>query len=496
MTADEVPMASRDERYVGRLRSFLAREGLVVTMLAIWVAAVAFAMPSILVGDTWLSFVDGRLLAQHGLPHHDSLTLWTLGRHWTDQQWLAHLALYELARHGLTGPLVLGVACVTLTGAILAVAARQLGSSPRSTALALGLPITATAWMMQARSQIFAEVLFAAVLALLVLDARRPGRRVLLVLPLLVVWANLHGSVALGAVLCVGYALLSALSPRTRRRSLILLACSPLCLLVSPYGFDLVRYYRLMLVNPPFAPYVVEWRRLPLTWGYSFFFASVGLVAVLYVLRRRALTTFEQLILPVLAAGSFWTGRNTLWFELAAVLAVPRMLDALLPSRIGSEDAVGRTNTLVAFAGLVAAAFFCTIGLVKAGTRLDRVLPPAAAAAVASAAGAHGTVLAYDSQADWLLWREPSLAGRVAYDVRFELLDRRELVELRGLLHGVVAASWRRCGASARVVTFAKPADAAAAAGVLARDARTVFSSPTFVVVEQPGADPGACRRL
>jgi hypothetical protein len=39
-------------------------------------------------------------------------------------------------------------------------------------------------------------------------------------------------------------------------------------------------------------------------------------------------------------------------------------------------------------------------------------------------------VLADDVHADWLLWREPSLRGRVAYDVRFELLSRPEIIEL------------------------------------------------------------------
>jgi hypothetical protein len=44
--------------------------------------------------------VSGREVAQHGLPHHDSLTLWTLGARWIDQQWLGQLFYYGLARRG------------------------------------------------------------------------------------------------------------------------------------------------------------------------------------------------------------------------------------------------------------------------------------------------------------------------------------------------------------------------------------------------------------
>ncbi len=34
---------------------------------------------------------------------------------------------------------------------------------------------------------------------------------------------------------------------------------------------------------------------------------------------------------------------------------------------------------------------------------------------------------------DWLLWRDPALAGRVAYDVRFELLSPARLFALTSL---------------------------------------------------------------
>ena len=39
-------------------------------------------------------------------------------------------------------------------------------------------------------------------------------------------------------------------------------------------------------------------------------------------------------------------------------------------------------------------------------------------------------VLADDATADWLLWRLPELRGRVAYDVRFEVLTRAQIKRL------------------------------------------------------------------
>ena len=80
-------------------------------------------------------------------------------------------------------------------------------------------------------------------------------------LPLLVLWANLHGSVVLGA----GLAMLLGVVEMVRARRLAwiplaLVVLSPLCVLASPYGRKLVAYYDLMLVDAPFAPILREWQ--------------------------------------------------------------------------------------------------------------------------------------------------------------------------------------------------------------------------------------------
>ena len=41
---------------------------------------------------------------------------------------------------------------------------------------------------------------------------------------------------------------------------LALVVLSPLCVLATPYGWDIVAYYRLMLVDAPFAPILREWQ--------------------------------------------------------------------------------------------------------------------------------------------------------------------------------------------------------------------------------------------
>ena len=132
-----------------------------------------------------------------------SLTILGEGATWTDQQWLPQVLFY--AAHDLAGMrlvILFGIALVLTALAFAAATARTSGGSSRSTFLVGFLAVLAGPWGWTIRAQTTALPLFAATLWLLV-DASRRGvrRRTLLVLPLLVVWANLHGSVILGAIL-------------------------------------------------------------------------------------------------------------------------------------------------------------------------------------------------------------------------------------------------------------------------------------------------------
>ncbi len=488
-----VPVSARR---LDRLRLGLERDALAICVLAFWTILLALAMPFLLNQDSWLALVDGRLIAQHGLPHADTLTLWTLGRHWIDQQWAAHLVLYEAARHGGLGAAILiGIACVAGALALVAVAARRLGASPGSVALGVSLPVLATPWLAEVRSQSFALVPFVAVYALLASDSRRPSRRVLFVLPVLAVWANLHGSVSLGAALAALYGLTLLRGAATRARGLVLVVGAPLCLLASPYGIGLVSYYRLMLLHPPLARYVTEWQPPSVQGATIVFFASALVATAMWGARRRTLTLFEQWALVLLLAAAFAAVRNGVWFELAAAVSLPRLLDALRPPKLELTAQARRVNAMLATTALAAVACVLVVQLARSPGWLDSNRSPEAAAAVARAAGADGIVLADDLHADWLLWQQPGLAGRIAYDVRFELFDGRELRQLK-LLGDASHPVWRRCGVAARVVTFAGPTDARVARReqVLAPGAATIASSKTFVAVAQPAAGSPPCR--
>jgi hypothetical protein len=470
------PVPFRTPVVLRALGRALAREGLAVTVVAAWIGLLAAAMPSLFVSDSWLAFVDGRYVARHWLPRSDALTYWTLGKSWTDQQWGAQLVLYFAAHVG--GPraaATLGVACVGLMLAAVVVVARRLGASPRSAAAGAIIPLLGAPWLAQLRTQTLVLPFFVVAFGLLAADARRPSRRTLLVLPLLVVWANLHGSAALAAGLTALYG--ATLLVRKRWRGLAF-AAAPLTLVASPYGLALVAYYRLMLLHPPLASVVQEWQPVAVRAATVPFFATAFLGTALWAKHRERLTLFERWALPLLLAVALAATRNAVWFELAFAIALPRLLDAVRPAA-EPPAAVGRANVAIASVAIAAAASSFTAHATRPASWFDPSAP--AAAMVSHAAGADGIVLADDAHADWLLWERPELAGRVAYDVRFELFSKLELQQIVGL-DKLRRPQWLRCGRTMSVVTFHSESGRRALLSqhVLNPGARLVVSTPAF----------------
>ena len=105
--------------------------GLLAVAAALWCALLAF-LPSEMSPDGWYAFLGGDLIVHHGLPSHDSLTVWGHGRRWVDQQWLAQLAYYGLyALGGLRLALLANAALVVGSFAAAGGLARARGGATR-----------------------------------------------------------------------------------------------------------------------------------------------------------------------------------------------------------------------------------------------------------------------------------------------------------------------------------------------------------------------------
>ena len=402
--------------------------------------------PSLIVGDSWLTLMAGREVVQNGLPTTDSLTILGEGSTWTNQQWLAQVLFYGAdAVGGIKGVVLFDIVLVLLTLSLGVATARANGATARSTFLVALLSVVAGPWGWTIRAQAVALPFFAATLWLLV-DASRRGirRRTFFVLPLLIVWANLHGSVILGAGLTV---VLGAIELVRRRGSswqaLALVVAAPLCILASPYATKLPAYYKLMLIDAPFAETLREWQRSTPSGTTLFFYCLAALTLALVAIprSRRRLTLFELIALAVMMVGAFEAVRGVIWFALATMAILPIALDGL----IGRPDVVApRVNRVLSTIAVAALAVAFVIALVLPTSWYLGRWPEREVRAVRQATlDPKVRIFATDRHSDWLLWRIPSLRGRMAFDVRFELYDR-ETIEDIVRYNGELGPDWKR----------------------------------------------------
>jgi hypothetical protein len=413
----------------GRFRRIVEEEYILFVLLAgFGVIFLLIFPPALIVNDSWLNLAAGREVVHHGLPSRDELTVYGLGATWTDQQWLAQVFMYAV--YSLGGFALLSIAtCVSVVGAfsIAAAAARSLGAGARAFWVMFLPVLVAAPWAWSIRAQMLALPLYTALLWLLASEARVPSRRIWLAFPLLIVWANIHGSVALGALLVMLLAAYELVRTRGRSwaRSFALVVLAPIAVLVTPYGpADTIRYYHLLLVDPPFAGRVTEWSWAAPAANTMFFYVLATIAVVLVWLGRRRLTIFDMLVLALTLAGGIDAIRGVMWFALACMVFLPVAIGHRLESKRRGEP---RRGLNVAIAAGLTVALLAVAGslFLREETWFEDYWPRETVDAVRAELRPGDRVFAPDRFSDWMLFKIPELRGRVSYDVRFELYDRR-----------------------------------------------------------------------
>jgi hypothetical protein len=468
-----------------RFAAFLEENGLLVIVLGAFAIVLVVALRKDLVVDGWMALVSGRWIAQHGLPSHDTLTLWTHGRRWTDQQWLAQLALYGLWRlGGIKLALLVHALLVTSGLAIAAMVARTRGASALSVTW-VAIPVLIAYYPVASvmRPQSFAFPLFAATLWLILSDAQQPSRRVYLTLPLLVLWTNLHGSVLLGAMLVSLAGLVVLIQDRRpSTRGLVLLLAPWACLFASPFALHLPSYYDKILIGGQFKKFVTEWAPTTLTPGTAAVYILV--LGGLWLLGRagRQAPLLDQLAFVLTAVLAFEAVRNTAWVGLVALAVLPPLVDRLR----GPVQDPPRMNRILAITVLATAVIAVAAVATKPTSWFTAGFPPGGAKAAAAAAGSQGRVFATSPYADWLLWSRPTLSGRVAFDARFELLSTKQLGRIARV--EVRSGDWLQTLKGYRVFVLGRHSDHTLERALVQRlRARVVFSSPQVVVLRRRG---------
>jgi len=350
--------------------------------------------------------------------------------------------------------------------------------------LAVLLPFLVTA--MNVRTQSFTYLPFVALIIVLARAGPISGRTTATVLAVLVLWANVHGSALLAAGLVALRGAVDLLSSCTRRRmSWVLLLAPWVCLLVSPYHVHLVSYYGVTAFNPSFSTYLGQWA--PTTFSPVSVSLLVLVFGTIWMLGRAtsAYTRYEQCLLVLAVVLAMLAVRNWAFASLLFVMLAPHGFDRALRKRpprpapaLGA--AVAGIAALGAIAGVIAA-------LSAPHAKLTSNYPAAAGRAVAAAVASRPDARVYAGipLADWLLWTQPQLEGKVVFDVRYELLHTSEVKRL-----ALFDAGSQLGSPLGRPVAFLlDPTVENNAVKGLRPDVRTVYKTDHAVVVVKPNAE-------
>ncbi|MCX6356328.1 MAG: hypothetical protein NT045_00350, partial [Candidatus Aureabacteria bacterium] len=229
-------------------------------------AAAALGCFRIIDTDLWLYLRTGEEICRTmRVPRVDLFSCSAYGRPWIDVHWLAQAALWLVySLGGAAGLSLLRLAVVLAIAAVLYRTCRTQSGVPGTVfTLTLSLCVAQDGFLM--KPHLFSLLLAVIFVSILEGAATAPHRRLWLLLPLQVVWANIHPSFILGPGLIAVYAADACLRRKRRRDLVALVPCAILACLANPYGIALFAQPWAQLSNRLFNTTVIPWTKAPST---------------------------------------------------------------------------------------------------------------------------------------------------------------------------------------------------------------------------------------
>jgi len=292
-----------------------------LTWLAVALGAGACALLGSIGADArWLAALGGTILERgsipSGVPYAAAPSV----------DWVNVPVLGELVFHALQvvggdrGFLVAQLIAVTAALTFLALGMRALGASDAASAAVLMLVFfAAVPSFLIVRAQLFSLVLFCAALLLLRAESRRPSRRVWLLVPLIVLWANLHGGVLVGLAIAAAYLVLE----RARREPVVaasvLIACCA-ALFLTPALLDSGHYYLGVLRSEAAQRGEGLWAPLSIGKPFDVLFIVLAIPLLVFAFRSGS-RVWELACIAAFAGLTLHAGRNSVW--LLCFIAAP-----------------------------------------------------------------------------------------------------------------------------------------------------------------------------
>jgi hypothetical protein len=207
--------------------------------------------------DLWWHLKAGQqIIDTRSIPHTDDYSFTKQGSEWVAHEWLSEVIMQGIYRiTGLTG-------LVTIFSLIIIIALwltyRRCEGQPYAASIAIVLAAAASFPLFGVRPQMLTLLLASIYIVLL---ERLDKRRIWWLVPLMLLWVNLHAGFALGLALIGLYIVRAVLDGewnQIRPLLIVLLVCTAVVPL-NPNGFRMFSYPYETLTSPSMAAFIQEW---------------------------------------------------------------------------------------------------------------------------------------------------------------------------------------------------------------------------------------------
>jgi hypothetical protein len=226
-------------------------------------------------GDTFMGLAGGRDVFDGKLGKPDEWSFMTAGRVWPHQNWgFDALAYGTMRMAGENGLLVLKALLLVAIAAATVTAARARGVPWPATLLVTAAVLAGARWRFDVRANL-ATFVFAPLLVLIIYRSRARSQLIWLTVPVIAVWANMHGGFMLAFALLGLWLAATAVAgqrsggvrnaARQSGAAAGALAMSvALAAATSPFGIENLTH-PFTIANSPEWRTILEWQPTPLT---------------------------------------------------------------------------------------------------------------------------------------------------------------------------------------------------------------------------------------
>lgn len=403
--------------------------------------------------DLWGIISFGRLFMEKGsFPHQDVFSYVPTKDPWVYHEWLTGVIFFAVHKHfGGMGIQLLRYLVIYATIALILATAFKRHGNPYSIFIVLFLTCNAlTHGYAPVRPQVFTYLLFT--LSIYILENYKQDRRGVILcwlIPIQVLWCNLHGGFVAGLGLIALYAVGEGIVNHRFVPHIVVLLVATAATLINPYGFDYWTYIVQAIMLP--RPDITEWMSIPEAVGRGMFahvsalFIGLAFVSLFLIVRSSKRDPTDILVLTVTAFLGFRSIRHTILFFLAfgaytPILFSERMnsLECCLKPRKAMRRILRSAMTLMGLFFIVLAFFSFRHFLYHPS--LDLRTPPSYYPVKALQWMAEhqweGHVLPHFEWGEFIIWRCYP-ACRVSMDGRLETAYHEDLQkEYSDFLHG------------------------------------------------------------